>query len=73
MTTRPRIVEALLDRGADLLARAEDGSTALHLAHRENPEPTIAEVLLEWGADRTALNIFGDPATPGPPPGGRSR
>lgn len=70
------VVEALLEGGADVNARDSRGNTPLHISWRD---PTydwltrdmgrsmdgVAAVLLESGADPSALNDRDEPASPG--------
>ncbi|KAJ5077781.1 ankyrin repeat family protein [Anaeramoeba ignava] len=45
----------LLDKGADIYARAKNGDTALHKAAWRGNKATVQH-LLEWGADVTVKN-----------------
>ncbi|MCY4109411.1 MAG: ankyrin repeat domain-containing protein, partial [Chloroflexi bacterium] len=47
----PAAVTALLDRGADIEAKVDNGLTALHLAVREGEDPAVVRLLLDYGAD----------------------
>ncbi len=51
------MIEALVSLGADMELTGRDGSTALHMAARSNPEAFLA--LLALGADDTAVNDEG--------------
>lgn len=51
------MIEALVALGADMELPGRDGSTALHMAARQNPEAFLA--LLALGADDTAVNDEG--------------
>ena len=51
----PRVIEVLLDAGAELEARNQRGSTALHYAAMDNV-PEVVELLIKKGADIEALN-----------------
>ena len=50
------IVEYLLEKGADINSKAEDGCTALHYAHTLK----IAKTLVEHGADIESVNDYGE-------------
>ena len=52
------LVEELLDNGADVNAKANDGSTPLHLAVEHNFLAVVA-LLLEYGADINAKDDWG--------------
>ncbi|KAA0166638.1 hypothetical protein FNF27_07469 [Cafeteria roenbergensis] len=54
-------VGLLLDRGADVEAREEDGWTAVMVAASNGHESTV-ELLLDRGADVTATNADGETA-----------
>ena len=58
------IVELLLKRGAEVDARDEDGKTPLHWAIRtiwnRDLAPQLMRLLLNYGADPAAKNIYGD-------------
>jgi len=58
---RKDIVELLLERGAQVNARAPNGSTALMMTAREGREE-LARLLLAAGADPRATNDSGDSA-----------
>ena len=45
------VLEALLDAGADPMARGEDGETPLHVAARDSGNPAVTQALLASGAD----------------------
>ena len=47
----PRVIEALVDGGANPNARTTTGWTPLHAAVYANPNPDVAEALLKGGAD----------------------
>ena len=49
----------LLEAGADVNARNEDGDTPLHSAAEKSKNPEFLTVLLEAGADGTAVNEGG--------------
>ena len=59
----PRVVEALLDAGADVTARDADGDTPLHMLAQEcATQPWaagVARLLLDSGADARATNVAG--------------
>lgn len=48
----------LIEQGADVTARTEDGTTALHLASANSFE--IVQMLIERGADVNAVTVSGD-------------
>ncbi len=54
----PKTIEMLLDAGADIEMKSEEGLTAL-MASTANPNPGICELLLESGADPTVLDTYG--------------
>ena len=54
------VIRVLVAAGADIGARTRTGSTALHLAARENPE--VVPLLLELGADLYAADDEGTAA-----------
>ena len=58
----PAVVALLLDRGADLTARTQDGATPLDLAAGFSETPAVVALLLDRGADLTARTQDG--ATP---------
>ena len=66
-TDDPSAVKFLLDMGADINARDEDGNTALHFAARipyrdlQTPSKSrpVVELLIERGADLNAVNFRG--------------
>jgi len=49
----------LLEAGADVNARNEDGDTPLHFAAEKAKNPEFLTVLLEAGADGRAINESG--------------
>lgn len=55
----PATVADLLDRGADIAARGDEGGTPLHRAAAHNADPAIAALLLDRGADIAAGDIDG--------------
>jgi len=56
------VVHVLLDAGANLEARDEQGMTPLMLAARGHGNPDVLSVLLDAGADGTARNSAGQTA-----------
>lgn len=58
---KPKIAKALIDAGADLAVKNNDGSTALHAAAFFG-RVEIVQLLIDAGADKTLQNNFG--ATP---------
>ena len=54
------MVEALLETGANLEARTEDGRTPLHMAAALSTTPAVVVVLLEAGADPVAKGADGN-------------
>ncbi|MGB5652370.1 MAG: ankyrin repeat domain-containing protein [Robiginitalea sp.] len=55
---KPKIAKALIDAGADLSVKNNDGSTALHAA-AFFCRVEIVQLLIDAGADKTTLNNFG--------------
>lgn len=55
---KPKIAKALIDAGADLSVKNNDGSTALHAAAFFG-RVEIVQLLIDAGADKTILNNFG--------------
>ena len=55
----PAVIEVLLEAGADVNAKDEDGLTPLHMAAQSNPTPAVIEALLEAGADPRATDSDG--------------
>ena len=49
----------LLERGASVVARQDDGRTPLHLAAERNSRTTVVGLLLQKGADPGALDALG--------------
>ncbi|KAN0073009.1 hypothetical protein V8E54_009123 [Elaphomyces granulatus] len=58
------IVQSMLEKGADIVAKDSFGSTALHLAARRGHE-AVVRLLIEKGADATAKDNTGDTALHG--------
>ena len=60
----PRLVEALLEAGADAAARDCDGNTPLHVLAMEGATwswaAEVAQLLLDHGADAAAVNTAGE-------------
>lgn len=54
-----KIVELLLHRNADINHRNANGNTPLHFAMAYDPEGTLAEYLIQQGADDTIENDLG--------------
>ena len=50
----PAVIAALVDAGADLKARTEDGLTPLHWAARATDNPAVIAALVDAGADLKA-------------------
>lgn len=50
------VMSQLLTHGANVNARNRDASTPLHVAVAAGRDPTLVRLLLEHGADRTALD-----------------
>jgi ankyrin repeat protein len=64
-TSRPAILQAMLDHGADANTRAEDGATPLMKAVAGNPfppEPVYVKMLIAHGADVNARDHAGHTA-----------
>ena len=53
------VVKILLEYGADMDVKDEDGNTFLHRA-AEKGHTKVVKVLLEYGADVNAENLFGE-------------
>ncbi|MBR1604047.1 MAG: ankyrin repeat domain-containing protein, partial [Synergistaceae bacterium] len=58
----PEVIKLLIDAGADVNARNEDGKTALMAAARYNQNPEVIETLVDVGADVNARNEDGETA-----------
>ena len=56
----PEVFTVLLDAGAGVNARVEDGYTPLHQAATRNENPEDIIVLIDAGADGTAVNDNGE-------------
>jgi hypothetical protein len=54
-----RIIEMLLDRGANVNHQNKQGNTALHYAMSYDVEGSIGELLIDRGADDTLTNTYG--------------
>ena len=55
----PEVLQVLLNAGADLEARTENGLTSLLFAARHNENPEIVQALLDAGADLEARDEDG--------------
>jgi ankyrin repeat protein len=53
------VVRLLLERGADIEARNEQGGTALHYALLPSSNEGVLDVLLDWGADASRTGLRG--------------
>ena len=58
---KPSVVELLLDKGAQINDRTNDGETALFYACRKGNN-RVTRMLLRRGTDRTIKNKYGDVA-----------
>jgi 26S proteasome non-ATPase regulatory subunit 10 len=56
--TYPRIARLILERGAKVNVRNDEGRTALHWAAEEGQEEVVG-ILVEFGGDINARNMFG--------------
>ena len=54
-----KLVELVLERGANVNHQNKQGNTALHFAFTYDPSGQIAELLIEKGADDTLRNNAG--------------
>lgn len=54
-----RVIQLLIDYGADVNAVTEKKSSALHFAG-DNTNPKVAEILVKAGANLEAVNIYGN-------------
>ena len=61
MNNNPAVIEALLNAGANLNARTDDGLIPLCVAARANNNPAVIEALLNAGADLSARDANGQP------------
>ena len=61
-TENSEVLQVLLERGAEVNARAENGQTALMYAALWNENPEVVLALLDAGADATAKNGEGTTA-----------
>ena len=60
--TNPAVIEALLNHGADIHARADDDQTPLHVAASSNTNPEVIQLLLKRGANIHAVDSGGQTA-----------
>ena len=58
----PEVIRVLLDAGADVNARVEDGMTPLMFAAEGNQNPEVIMTLLDNGADGEKISIEGKTA-----------
>ena len=59
--SNPKVIETLIDKGANVNAKTNDGNTALIQAFL-NPNPKVIETLIDAGADVKAKNNDGSTA-----------
>ena len=57
----PDVIEELIQRGASIDSRDNEGMTALHWAAEKNQSQSI-QTLLRLGADVSAVDFYGDTA-----------
>ena len=62
--SNPKVIETLIDKGANVNAKSKKGNTALFQASL-NPNPKVIETLIDAGADVKAKNNYGDTALMG--------
>jgi ankyrin repeat protein len=56
---RKDVVELLLSKGANVMVRRKDGTTALHVAADGNAPEELLKILIHAGADTYATNDYG--------------
>ena len=55
-----KLVETLITRGANINHQNKEGNTALHFVLEYDPKGTLAEYLIERGADDAIENAIGN-------------